>query len=61
MLPWLGILSGVFFLVFWLGVLIGLPLLTGFGFLIGGILYAAWAIWLGVQLGRKPLAVAAVT
>jgi hypothetical protein len=61
LLPWLGIVSGVFFLVFWLGVLIGLPLLTGFGFFIGGILYAAWAIWLGLQLGRKPAPVAAVT
>jgi hypothetical protein len=60
-LPWLGIVSGIFFLVFWFGVLIGLPLLTGFGFYIGGILYAAWAIWLGVRLGRNPAPAAAVT
>jgi hypothetical protein len=60
-LPWLGILSGVFFLVFWLGVLIGLPLLTGFGFFIGGVLYAVWAIWLGVRLGRGHVPVAALT
>jgi hypothetical protein len=60
-LPWLGIVSGIFFLVFWLGVLIGLPLLTGFGFFIGGILYAGWAIWLGVRLRRGPAPIAALT
>jgi hypothetical protein len=60
-LPWLGILSGVFFLVLWLGVLISLPPLIFFGFFIGGILYAAWSIWLGVRLGRKPVPMAAVT
>ncbi|HVD00756.1 MAG TPA: hypothetical protein VNG93_06370 [Candidatus Dormibacteraeota bacterium] len=60
LLPWVGILSGVFFLVLWLGVLLSLPPLTFFGLFVGGILYAAWAIWLGIKLGRKA-PVAAVT
>lgn len=60
-LPWLGILSGIFFLVFWFGMLIGLPLLVGFGYLVGGILYSCWAIWLGVRLARRTDVPAAVT
>lgn len=60
-LPWLGIASGVFFLVFWFGMLIGLPLLVAAGYFAGGTLYSCWAIWLGVRLGRGPTSAAAVT
>ena len=60
-LPWLGITAGVFFLVFWLGVLLGLPPLVFFGLFVGGVLYAGWAIWLGAWLGRNPALAAAVS
>jgi hypothetical protein len=53
LLPWLGIVSGAFFLVFWLGVLLGLVPLIFVGFFPAAVLYAAWAIWLGVRLGRR--------
>ena len=60
-LPWLGIAAGVFFLVFWLGVLLNLPPLVFPGLFAGGVLYAGWATWLGVVLGRKRAPVPAVT
>ena len=60
-LPWLGIAAGGFFLLFWLGALITLIPLIVVGLFAGLVLYAAWAIWLGVQLGRKPVLAAAVT
>jgi hypothetical protein len=53
-LPWLGIAAGAFFLVFWLGVLLALVPLVFLGFFPGAVLYAGWAIWLGVRLGRVP-------
>ena len=60
-LPWLGITAGFFFLVMWLGILVGLVPLIAAGFFAGSIFYFAWAIWLGVRLGRRAPVVAVVT
>jgi hypothetical protein len=60
-LPWVGISAGVLFLVFWLGVLLASIPLIAVGLFPGLILYAGWAIWIGVLLGRKPVPAAALT
>lgn len=57
-LPWLGIVAGVAFLVLWLGSLVGLFPLIALGFFIGTVFYAGWAIWLGRRL-RVPATVGA--
>ena len=57
-LPWLGIVAGLAFLVFWLGTLIQLPVLMAAGFFTGAVCYAGWSIWLGLELGRTAPAAA---
>lgn len=57
-LPWLGMAAGLAFLAFWLGTLVQIPGLMAAGFFTGGVFYAGWSIWLGLELRRAEPAAA---
>ena len=54
-LPWIGIVSGAFFLIAALTVVAGIGDASGFGFFPGWALYLGWSLWLGFKLrGKAP-------
>jgi hypothetical protein len=66
-LPWLGIVAGICFLVMAFGFLLGMAaaaffVLASLGWFAGAVTSAGWMIWLGVRLrGANPLPTAVGT
>ncbi|HEX2646074.1 MAG TPA: hypothetical protein VHO95_02505 [Candidatus Dormibacteraeota bacterium] len=58
-LPWVGILSGVGFVLAGIGIPLSLPPLGFTGLIVGQVLYIAWGIWMGVTLTHAKRAAAA--